>query len=469
MRGGGETGQRTMWHGLSLRARLIVLVAVALVLGMSANIARLVLDAAPRVQAEDQSVVRLAVEFVHTRVAGLDRAPNPEDELARIVREMSALRHVRVARVGAAGETARPTPAADDVAQASGVPSWFVALVRPEQTTVTVPVEVDGRSLGALAITPLPTDEMAEIWDGIMVQVEVGLAITVGFLLLTIWVVNRALAPVEQVKAAMTDLEAGRYDSRVAPGGSPEVATICVKLNELAAVLATTVEGNRRLAERVVSLQDVERSEIARDLHDEFGPHLFALRAQASALQLAVAGPDPDRAGLRREADALLGRINDIQLINRRVLERLRPVGLAEFGLEGAVAALLAFWRETHPDTVVGTSIDPALGALGDTVELTIYRIIQEALTNVFRHAGASRVDITVAPASGGAAGDHAVAVSVRDNGEGLRAGYRQGFGLTGMRERVQALGGTMTVISSGQGSLIAATLPCPPAAIDAG
>jgi two-component system sensor histidine kinase UhpB len=460
-----------MWHSLSLRARLILLVAVALVLGMSANIARLVLDAAPRVQAEDQSVVRLAVEFVHTLVADLDRAPNPEDELAQIVRDMAELRHVRVARVGPAGDAAStPAHPADDVAQAPGVPSWFVALVRPEQTTVTVPVEVDGRSLGALAITPLPTDEMAEIWDGIVVQVEVGLAITVGFLLLTIWVVNRALAPVELVKAAMTDLEAGRYATRVAPGGSPEIATICVKLNELAAVLGATVEGNRRLAERVVSLQDVERREIARDLHDEFGPHLFAVRAQASALQQAIAGAQPDRDGLKRQADALLGKINDIQQINRRVLERLRPVGLAEFGLEGALAALLAFWRETRPDTAVETSIAPALGALGDTVELTIYRIIQEALTNVFRHAGASRVDITVAPASNNAApGGHAVTVSVRDNGDGLPADYRQGFGLTGMRERVQALGGTMTVTSSSQGSLISATLPCSPLAVDAG
>ncbi|MDR3464748.1 MAG: histidine kinase [Xanthobacteraceae bacterium] len=458
-----------MWHSLSLRARLILLVAVALVLGMSANIARLVLDAAPRVQAEDQSVVRLAVEFVHTLVADLDRAPNPDGELAQIVRDMAELRHVRVARVGPTGDmTSAPALLADDVAQAPGVPSWFVALVRPEQTTVTVPVEVDGRSLGALAITPLPTDEMAEIWDGIVVQIEVGIAITVGFLLLTIWVVNRALAPVELLKAAMTDLEAGRYGTRVAIGGSPEIATICVKLNELAAVLGATVEGNRHLAERVVSLQDVERREIARDLHDEFGPHLFALRAQASALQQAIAGAQPDPDGLKRQADALLGKINDVQLINRRVLERLRPVGLAEFGLEGALAALLAFWRETRPDTVVETSIAPALGALGDTVELTVYRIIQEALTNVFRHAGASRVDVIVAPASGEAPGDHAVTVSVRDNGEGLPADYRQGFGLTGMRERVQALGGTMTVTSSSQGSLISATLPCPRLTVDA-
>jgi len=452
-----------MWHRLSLRVRLIILVALALVLGLSANIARLVLEAAPRVQAEDQSVVRLAVAFGKALVADLDKAADPEEKLAQIVGDMAQLRHVSVARQGPASTpAATPARPSDDIEQAPGVPSWFIALVHPEQTTVTVPVEVDGKSLGALAITSHPSDEMAEIWDGIVIQVEIGLAITAGFLLLTVVVVNRALAPIQHLKAAMTDIEAGHYNTRVTPGGSPEVATICVKLNELASVLGATVEGKQRLAERVVSLQDVERRQIARDLHDEFGPHLFALRAQASALQQSIAGAAPDPDTMRRQGDALVSKVNDIQKLNRRVLERLRPVGLAEFGLDGALAALLAFWHETYPDTVVETSIASDLDALGDTVELTVYRIVQEALTNVFRHAGASRVDITVAPAAGGKVGA-AVTVSVRDNGEGLPSDYKQGFGLTGMQERVQALGGTMTVTSSRQGSLVTATLPYAP------
>ncbi len=453
-----------MWHRLSLRARLIILVALALLLGLSANVARLVLEAGPRVKAEDQSVVRLAVAFAETLVADLDKAADPEDKLNQIIGDMAQLRHVSVARQSPTGVPFVAASAAD-VEQAPGVPSWFVAFVHPDEATVTVPVVVGGKSLGALAITSHPTDEMAEIWDGIVTQVEIGLAITVAFLLLTVVVVNRALAPIGQLKAAMTEIEAGRYATRVAPGGSPELATICIKLNELAAVLGATVEGKQRLAERVVSLQDEERRDIARDLHDEFGPHLFALRAQASALQQSIAAGAPDPDLLRRQGDALVGKVNDIQKLNRRVLERLRPAGLAEFGLEGALAALLGFWHEIHPDTVVESSLAPDLGPLGDTVELTVYRVIQEALTNVFRHAGASQVDIAVAPATGSAPGSAAVIVSVRDNGEGLPSDYKQGFGLTGMQERVEALGGTMTVTSSHQGSQVTATLPYAPPA----
>src|SRR5436309_5812998 len=90
-----------MWQKLSLRARINLLLALVLTLGLAINIARLVLDAAPRVQAEDQSVIRLAREFVETIVAGLNEAPDPDARLNQIVRELSRLRHVSITRQGA--------------------------------------------------------------------------------------------------------------------------------------------------------------------------------------------------------------------------------------------------------------------------------------------------------------------------------------------------------------------------------
>jgi two-component system sensor histidine kinase UhpB len=140
----------------------------------------------------------------------------------------------------------------------------------------------------------------------------------------------------------------------------------------------------------------------------------------------------------------------------------LRPVGLAELGLADALAALMRLWRETHPGVEIKTSISPSLGARGETTELTIYRIIQEALTNVFRHARATRVDISVEPAAArtGTVEPEAIMVSVRDNGAGLPADHRQGFGMLGMRERVLALGGTMTVASTNHGVSVEALVP---------
>jgi two-component system sensor histidine kinase UhpB len=317
--------------------------------------------------------------------------------------------------------------------------------------------------LGSLVITSHPTDEIAEIWDGIVTQIEVGSAIAAALFLITMTVVNRALQPIKSLADAMGCIEAGLYDTRVRPSGSPELAAICRKLNHLASVLKTAVEDKRRLAERVVSLQDVERKEIARDLHDEFGPYLFALRAHTSSLTRLADTSEPDLDALRKHIGAMSDQVNALQQFNRRVLERLRPVGLAELGLADALAALMRLWRETHPGVVIETSISPSLGPLGETAELTIYRIIQEALTNVFRHARATRVDIAVEPAAArrtGTVEPEAIVVSVRDNGAGLPSDHRQGFGMIGMRERVLALGGTMTVASTTHGVTVEALVP---------
>lgn len=453
-----------MWQRLSLRARLNTLLALVMVLGLVINIARLLLEAAPRVTAEDQSVVRLARGFVETLVTDLNDASDPEARLDQIVEGLKQLRHVSITRERGPAKSAAPAASSAEKGEPLQVPEWFLTLIHPEQTTVAVPIVANGRSLGSLVITSHPTDEIAEIWDGIVTQIEVGSAIAAALLLITMTVVNRALEPIQSLADAMSSIEAGHYDTRVRPGGSPELAAICRKLNHLASVLGTTVEDKRRLAERVVSLQDVERREIARDLHDEFGPYLFALRAHASSLARLADTPAPDLDALSRHISAIADQVNALQQSNRRVLERLRPVGLAELGLADALAALTRLWRETYPDIVIETSISPALGARGETAELTVYRIIQEALTNVFRHAGATRVDITVAPAAPrrpGTGEAAAIMVSVRDNGAGLPADHKQGFGMLGMRERVLALGGTMTVASTNHGVTVEAMVPC--------
>src|SRR3981189_1521457 len=421
----------TMWQRLSLRSRLSLLLALVLTFGLAVNIARLVLEAAPRVQAEDQSVIRLAREFIETLVVGLNETPDPDARLNQIVQDLNRLRHVSIARQGYAGAASSPTTdRCSDDREAYSPPAWFVALIHPEKTAVNVPISINGKQ-GSLVITSHPNDEMAEIWDGIVTQIQVGSAIAVALFLITMMVCNRALAPIQTLSEAMTKIESGGYDTRVKPDGPPELAAICAKLNHLAGALGDAVDDKRRLAERVVSLQDVERKEIARELHDEFGPYLFALRAHASALTRIADAGEPNVEVTRKHGNAILEQVNALQQSNRRVLEKLRPVGLTELGLREALGALLRLWGESHPDVVIETAISPSLGDPGETADLTISRTIQEALTNVFRHAGATCIHVSVEPTElpselartsrGGAL------VRVRDNGSGLRPTHRRG------------------------------------------
>jgi two-component system, NarL family, sensor histidine kinase UhpB len=451
-----------MWQKLSLRARINLLLALILTLGLAINVARLVLEAAPRVQAEDQSVIRLAREFVETIVAGLNETPDPDARLNQIVRDLSRLRHVSIRRQDDAAVSPGTADGADDHEDARSPPAWFVALVHPEKTAVTVPISIHGKPQ-SLVITSHPDDEMAEIWDGIVTQVEIGSAVAIALFLITMLVISRALAPLQALSQAMTTIEAGRYDARVEPGGAPELAAICNRLNHLAAVLGDAVEDKRRLAERAVSLQDSERKEIARELHDEFGPYLFTLRAHAGALVRLSDVREPNAEALRRHGSAILEQVNALQQFNRRILEKLRPVGLAELGLHEALGALLRLWRESHPDVAIETRISPALGETGETADLTIYRIVQEALTNVFRHAGATAVNVTIEPAEqpAGMRGSRGCArVRISDNGCGLKPDHRLGLGLIGMRERILALGGTLSVAGGEGGVTVEALVP---------
>jgi two-component system sensor histidine kinase UhpB len=448
-----------MWQNLSLRGRINLLLALLLALGLAVNIGRQVAEAGPRVQAEDQSVIRLAREFIEMIVADLNEAPDPDARLNQIARDLSRLRHVSIALRDEAGRPlTQPRTDADDDTRAP--PAWFVSLVHPEQTAVSVPVSIHGKP-GSLLITSHPDDEIAEIWDAIVTQLEVGSVIALALFLVMMNVIGRALAPLQSLADVMAELEDGRYQARVAPGGAPELAAICTKLNHLAATLSDAIEDKRRLAERTVSLQDVERKEIARELHDEFGPYLFSLRAHASALAKQADGRAPNAEAVRKHGSAMLEQINALQQFNRRVLERLRPVGLAELGLRQALESLWRLWRESHPDVAIETVISPALGVTGETADLTIYRIVQEALTNVFRHAGATSVNVVIEPVAEAASDGRSCArVRISDNGRGMEPGQKLGFGLVGMRERILALGGTLNVVSGDGGLTVEALVP---------
>ena len=450
-----------MWQKLSLRVRVNLLLAIVLALGLTINVGRLVLEAGPRVKAEDQSVIRLAREFIDTIVAGLNEAPDPEARLNQIVDGLKRLRHVSITRQGAAAGGSADGDRSDNADDTRSPPAWFVALVHPEKTAVNVPISIRGRP-GSLLITSHPDDEIAEIWDGIVTQLLVGSGVAIVLFLITSMVVSRALKPIEALSQAITKIESGSYDTRVKPEGSPELAAICDKLNHLASALGAAVDAKRRLAERVVSLQDAERKEIARELHDEFGPYLFALRAHATALTRIADASEPNLAALRKHGNAILEQVDTLQQSNRRVLERLRPVGLAELGLRQALAALLRLWGESHPGVIVEAAISPDLNETGETVDLTIYRVIQEALTNVFRHANATHVNVSVEPAEPGPARGMigCARVRVSDDGCGLKADHKLGLGLTGMRERILALGGSLDVVSGGSGVTVEALIP---------
>jgi two-component system sensor histidine kinase UhpB len=216
--------------------------------------------------------------------------------------------------------------------------------------------------------------------------------------------------------------------------------------NETADLLAR----NRELAQQLIALQESERLALARELHDDLAQHCTAIRIEAACIQRSR-DHQQAAAAAQRVADVAEGLHRSV----RGLLRRLRPAELDELGLVAALHALCAAWRERSG---VDCSFvhDGELDSLGNATDTALYRVTQEALANVMRHAGATRVRIELRVKSG------ALDLAVEDDGCGFDASTaRRGLGLLGATERVAALGGQLRATSApGGGTQLHASLP---------
>lgn len=436
---------------MSIRVRLNALIVTVSGVGLVLLVAAMVLSAGPRIRAESDSTMRLAKEFVETAIESLQGTNNPGARLKVLLDGLKELRHVRIYR--ADDQQAVNANDAETSSAAADVPGWLARMGR-STPAAHVPVVVNGEDFGTLVIAPRLFDEASEVWDSLVNFTLGGAALAIAVVLLTSIMIAHLLKPIRKVGDALMVLDSGRYDVAVPEGGPPEIADICRKLNRLAATLESTVSENKRLAERIIRVQDEERKDLARELHDEFGPYLFAIRAATSALKIEIQRGGNNQKKLLQTCDTLVGHMETMQRMNRNVLHRLRPMGLAEYGLKAKLTSLLALLRESHPQVVINLSVDDDLPISDETSNLTIYRLVQEGLTNAFRHADATCVDITVASALPGEApaniaGERSIVhVTVSDDGRGLPDAVKPSYGIAGMSERVWASGGKMSLTS---------------------
>jgi signal transduction histidine kinase len=219
--------------------------------------------------------------------------------------------------------------------------------------------------------------------------------------------------------------------------------------------LAGALAENRRLSQKYLAVQEEERRGLARELHDELGQCLNAIKLDATAIRSA-----PSAAEALERAQAIIDVSSRMSDATRGLVERLRPVALDELGLADALRHLVSQWQRRNPGVRCTLELRSGLDGLGEEINIALYRVVQECLTNVARHAGASAVEVRVEGAPSAA---HELRVSVRDDGVGMPAatGRRTGLGLIGLRERLDALGGRLEVAShSPRGVEVLARVP---------
>jgi len=227
------------------------------------------------------------------------------------------------------------------------------------------------------------------------------------------------------------------------------------------AELTATLSENRRLERANVAVQEEERRSLARELHDELGQYLNAIKVEAVCLRDSRR---TDAALVEHTAASIGASVDHIQQAVRDIVQRLRPAGLDELGLAAAIEDCVDGWRRRLPAVRFDYEFAAEESNWGEAVNMTMYRLVQEGLTNVARHARASRVAIRLERLTAIANPAGLVRLEVTDDGVGI-AGPRDGIsglGLAGMRERVESLGGVFEAANaaSGVGFRILANIP---------
>jgi two-component system sensor histidine kinase UhpB len=220
---------------------------------------------------------------------------------------------------------------------------------------------------------------------------------------------------------------------------------------------------NTELNRRLITAQDDERRHTALELHDEVGPCLFGLKANAASIATLADERPGAPAGLAERTRDMLAIIDHLQTINRSLLNRLRPMALGHVPLGDLLAEVVRERARQHPGLQLVFTPGVLQPGYGEPIDLTIYRCVQESLTNTIRHAQAGWVDITFGEIDRGGARAF-LSLQIQDDGRGIDRAAPLGRGLRGMQERVQALGGSCVVEgAAGRGTQVHITIPIGP------
>jgi two-component system sensor histidine kinase UhpB len=397
----------------------------------------------------------LAAELAAARTGGLQtvqsafedlpRSDHPERDLRQLVATFDGNRHLTVSVLDPSGSVRLVSTAAVPRKRA---PSWFAASLRSDWHSASV--KVPNTSGDVLVLRPEPATDIAALWSATVDAAAVFAVAAALGLALIYWVIGRALAPLVDLSRGLGAIGAGGYRERVREEGPPEIHRLQRGFNAMAQRLAEIDLRNRALEAQLLTIQDEERAEIARDLHDEIGPHLFAV-----ALDAEMIGQYASRAenhSIPDQVRSIQSAVSYMQRQVRELIARLRPTRAAELGLEAAIGDLVTFWQARQPGLQFTTELAGADAHVPEPIRDVIYRVVQESVANALRHAETERLSIAVTQAPDG------VAVRVANRGIPKSTGSESpGLGLASMRERVQAAGGELSVDRASEGWTIAA------------
>ncbi|HCD04530.1 MULTISPECIES: sensor histidine kinase [unclassified Methylophaga] len=443
---------------LILQVNLIILVVFIVMCGLGVN--STLDDIRLRVDHELDVSTEVANYAIEAQVARLElelsqhNLPLSQWHTLFHLKDLRELLHVDIELIANDGELLDSNHP-DSRDEPTGLPSWFENSLKAylgHTEIITTPIIFAEQHLGDIVISPSFSAE----WNDIRTYIQKSLMpliliFFIGSLLIAVFA-SLILWPISEM-LAKTNKKSMQTRSPFALLRLNQLLAVNKQLKLLEQRYVDTGQKVDVLNQQLITIQESERKRLSAELHDEIGQHLTAIQFDLNAIKYSVSLDEA-----KTSAAAIDSVHSRMTTIVRSMLQRLRPPELTDLGLQGAVRELFNDWVIRHPHHQAKLSLEGNFSQLDETRQLTIYRIIQECMTNVSRHAGAENVHLGVHLRCN----NDFIDISVSDNGNGYHPSCsNKGYGLTGMRERVEALSGSFNISTApGKGFTVSASFP---------
>jgi len=328
-------------------------------------------------------------------------------------------------------------------------PNWFIKAVSSENIEKEYSIDNFQGKAVVLLIKANPLDEIDEAWQ----EVRAFFILTVAMALLMLLAVNlvfyRALKSFQLILGRLKAVESGQYQQKLPHFTIRESELMAKAVNKMTQALQTAQQKNEALIFHSLEIQEAERQHLSQELHDELGQSLTAIKF------MAVAAQQPEADGLAINA-SIVAICEDLFTRVRSMVRNLHPIMLTELGLKATLEDLVFYWRSRHQDIDLNFYFDENIENINQKMSIHLFRMTQECLTNVLRHAQASQVTIQLQQL------ENSIQLSIEDNGKGCDIKrLNSGFGILGMRQRIKTIGGELSIQSEqGHGLILTARIP---------
>jgi two-component system sensor histidine kinase UhpB len=439
---------------MSLKFRLnllITLLSLAFILVVGSI---LVNDTRSSIRERVEAASRVTVQLLDTVI--ISSALNPEygqtdKVLQSFLQSLGYVRSSHIVLYDISGNVLYTSPPSTYKADVQA-PKWFEKMVQP-------PVETVERQIryGSLVVSSSAAGSIREAWSGFRQLMWVGLFFFVLLNLMVYALLSHSLKPIKPILTSINRMERGDLSTRLPTFTLPEFNRIGHSLNRMAESLAMErqLEENRQLTQLIQTHIEDERRSLARELHDELGQYVTAIKTFAVAIVNKAKDKSPDIAA---NAQTIVGAANQIYEGMHSIIRQLRPGALDNLGLSETLRDAMQYWQTLHANVRFELKLNGQLDDLGESLNINVYRIVQESINNALKHAQAKSIEVSLTLL------ENELQLLIKDDGVGMNMAsvdQSQHFGLLGIRERVQGFHGSFSLLSEpNRGTAIHINIP---------